>query len=255
MLLTAGDWDYTLDFLYLHKLTVMKKILFLLFTLVTLASCRFTTGSGNIISETRSVKNFDGITVGGDFEVEVRIGPATSVVVEADDNIMEYIETTSSGSTLKIRTDDNRNMSDVHMKVYITTPSLIKVRSAASAEVVVQDIMVSTDKLTLKASSGSSIISELDAPEVEADVSSGASITISGKTKNYDAHASSGSDIRSWDLLSENTTVKVSSGAEAKVYASVSLNANASSGASITYHGAAVIKKSISSGASLTKKD
>lgn len=231
----------------------MKQTLIILFSLITLASCRYTTGSGNLVSETRTAGNFNGISVGGGFEVEVKIGPVTSVVVEADDNIIKYIETSTSGNTLKIRTEDLHNYSDVHMKVYITTPSLKKVSTSASAEVVVQDVLVSTDKLTFKASSGSSIKTEIDAPEVDSDVSSGASITLSGKTKTYTAEASSGAEIRSWDLLSENTTVKVSSGSSARVHASVSLNATASSGASVTYHGAAAVNKSVSSGASVEK--
>ena len=60
----------------------MKNTLIILFSLVILASCQYKTGSGNIITETRPAGNFDGITVGGDFEVEVKIGPFTSVVVE-----------------------------------------------------------------------------------------------------------------------------------------------------------------------------
>lgn len=233
----------------------MKQILFLLFTLITLASCRYTTGSGNIISETRPTGNFNGITVGGGFEVQVKIGPVTSVVVEADDNIMKYIEISTSGTTLKIRTEDLHNYSDVHMKVYVTTPSLKTIKASASAEVVVQDVITGSDKLTFNASSGASIKTEVDVPEVEADASSGASVTLNGKTKIYSSEASSGAEIRSWDLLSENTKVSVSSGASARVHASVSLNATASSGASVTYHGAANVNKTVSSGATVNKTD
>jgi predicted small secreted protein len=233
----------------------MKRIILFLFTLVILASCNHTSGSGNIISETRTAGNFDAITVGGGFEVEVKTGPVTAVVVEADDNIIKYIETQTVANTLKISTEDLHNFNDVHMKVYITTPALKMIKASASANVVVEDVLVNTGKLTFKASSGSSIKTDIDAPEVDADVSSGASITLSGKTKNYTCEASSGAEIRSHDLLSETTTVKVSSGASASVHASVSLNANASSGASVSYHGAANVNKTVSSGGSVDKKD
>ena len=84
----------------------MKHIIYLLFILSLLGSCSHKTGSGNIISEHRSASNFDGISVGGGFDVEVKTGPAISVVVEADDNIMKHIETSVSGNTLKISTKD-----------------------------------------------------------------------------------------------------------------------------------------------------
>lgn len=233
----------------------MKNTLILLFTLVTLASCQYTTGSGNIITETRPAGNFDGITVGGGFEVEVKIGPVTSVVVEADDNVMKYIEISTLGNTLKISTEDLHNYSDVHLKVFVTTPSLKTIKASTSAQVVVQDVLTGSNKLTFKSSSGANIKSEIDAPEVEADASSGASITLNGKTKTYSTEASSGAEIQSWNLLSENTTVKVSSGASARVYASVSLTATASSGATVSYHGAANVNKTVSSGATVTKSE
>lgn len=232
----------------------MKHIIYLLFILSLLGSCRHKTGSGVIISNTRSASNFDGISVGGGFEVEVKTGPAISVVVEADDNIMKHIETSVSGNTLKIITKDMKNYSDVHMKVFITAPAIKRIKASASAEVNVEEVL-SADELTLGASSGALIKAEIDAPKVTANASSGASITLKGKTKTYSAQASSGAKIRSGDLLSENTTVKASSGSSAQVHASVSLNANASSGSSVSYHGAATVNQSVSSGSKITKRD
>jgi len=59
----------------------------------------------------------------------------------------------------------------------------------ASADVMVENVLASTDKLVFKASSGSQIKTDLDAPEVRADASSGATITLSGKTKAYNAES------------------------------------------------------------------
>jgi hypothetical protein len=233
----------------------MKQLTYLLFLLFILGSCRFKTGSGNIITETRSTGNFNGISVGGSFEVEVKTGAVTSVVVEADDNIMKYIQTRVSGNTLKIGTEDLNNYSDVHMKVFITAPSIKQIKASASANVDVKDVLTGSDQLTFGASSGATIRAEVDAPKVNADVSSGASINLNGKTQTYSAESSSGATLSSRELLSENTTVKASSGASARVHASVTLNANASSGATVTYHGAATVNQSVSSGGNVTKND
>ncbi len=233
----------------------MKQILFFLIASYTLASCSNTSGSGNIATENRSVGGFTGISVGGDFDVEVKIGTSTELKVEADDNIMPYIETIVSGNTLKIRTKDLHNYSDVHMKIYIITPSLLKVNASASARVDVQDVLKSNERLHFNASSSGDINADVDAPEVEADASSGATINISGKTRTYNVQASSGADIRSFNLLSEATKVQVSSGAAANVYASVSLNAQASSGGTVSYMGGATVNKAESSGGSIIKKN
>jgi len=233
----------------------MKQALFLFFALIIFASCHYETGSGNMVTETRTVGSFDAISVGGSFEVEVKTGPVASVVVEADDNIIKYIETTVSAGTLKISTEGMNNFNDVHMKVYVTAPSITGIRASASADVAVAGTLTNDSKLSFIASSSASIKADVNAPEVETEANSSADITLSGKTKNHRTSASSSADIRTFDLLSENTTADASSSATIQVHASVSLNAKASSSGSVEYKGAAAIQKSENSSGSVEKKD
>ena len=233
----------------------MKHFLILLLTVFTLTSCNQTTGSGNIVTETRKTGGFDGISVGGGFEVEVKIGAVTSVLVEADDNIIKYIETKVSGNTLKISTEGLHSYNDVHMKVYVTAPAITIIKASASADVIVEDILTGSNRLTFKASSSASIKAEVDAPEIETDASSSATITLTGKTKTHKTEASSSAEIKAFGLLSENTTAHASSSANIEVHASVNLDAKASSSGSVKYKGAAAVTKSESSSGAVSKKD
>lgn len=233
----------------------MKQLLVILFAFAGLNSCDYTTGSGNVITETRNVGNFNSISVSSSFDVEVKIGTTAAIRVEADDNIMKYIVTNVSGNELRIKVEGMHNLNDVHMKVFITTPSLIRINADASATVKVLDIIKDAGKLSFTATSSADIEAEVDAPEVEAQANSSGSVTLSGKTKNYKAQVSSSGDIKSAGLLSENADVEASSSGSADVYASVSLNANASSSGSIDYHGGATVKQSVSSSGSVEKKE
>jgi len=189
------------------------------------------------------------------FEVEVKIGPVQEVTVEADDNIIKHIRTEVSGSTLKIRTEDLHNLSNARLKVYITTPELKSITASSAANVKVLDLLKGSGTLSFDASSGAEIEAEVDAPEINAGSSSGSTLRLSGKTKNYKAEASSGASIKTNDLLAENTDISVSSGASADVYASVSLVAEASSGGHVNYRGAASVKQNTSSGGGVSKRD
>ncbi len=223
--------------------------------LILFSSCNYTTGSGNIVTEKRTVGQFTALAVSNGFEVEVKIGPVQEVTVEADDNLIKHIRIEVSGNTLKIRTEDLNNLSNAHLKVFITTPELKSITASSAADVKVLDLVKGVGTLSFDASSGAEIEAEVDAPEVNAGSSSGSTVRLSGKTKNYKAEASSGASIKTNDLLAENTDISVSSGASADVYASVSLVAGASSGGDINYHGAASVKQSTSSGGSVNKKD
>ena len=233
----------------------MKQICILLLAILALSSCDHKSGSGNLTTQTRTVANFDDLTVSGGFDVEVKIGPVISVVVEADDNIIKYIETSVSGSTLRIRTEDMNSYSDVHMKVFITVPSLNSIKASASAEVEVSGIITGQNRLVFKANSSASITAAVNAPEVETEASSSGTLNLSGRTKSHKAGASSSGDINAFDLLSENTIANASSSASIYVHASVSLEARASSSGSVEYKGAATVQKTESSSGSVEKRD
>lgn len=232
----------------------MKRLLLIIFSSILFGSCALKSGSGKIVSQTRDTGPFKGVTVSGGFKVEIKNGPVEKVVVEADDNLMKYIEVKVVGNVLKIRMEEI-NVSDAHLSVFITAPEINEITASAASEVAVKDLLKSFGSINLKASSGSDIQTAVDAPEIKADASSGAEITVSGRTKDLRAESSSGSTVAAGELLSENSYVTASSGASTRVNASVKIEASASSGGNIVYKGAATVKKTESSGGSVEMKN
>jgi hypothetical protein len=233
----------------------MKKILLILSVICLAISCRYKTGSGNIVTQNRNLAAFTTMSVAGGFDVEVKKGINTKVIVEADDNIIDDIETSVHNGQLKITMSNGMSYNDVHMKVFVTVSDLNKINSSAAADVDVKDELSSDNTIDLSASSGSSIKVIINAPEAKADASSGGEIEISGLTKNFDVEVSSGSSVHASKLLSENTIAEASSGGTAEVHASVQLDAKASSGGTISYKGAATAITKESSGGSINKSN
>lgn len=232
----------------------MKNLLIVFASLLFFSACRYRTGSGNIVTEKRSTGSFTGVSAAGGFQVEIKNGPAEEVTVEADDNLIKYIETDVSGGQLRIRLKVH-NVNDAHLKVFITAPEINKLNASAAADIEAKDGLKSSGEINLQASSAAKITTAVDAPSVKADASSAGEISLSGRTKNFTAESSSGSNIKASQLLSENTVATASSGASAHVHASVTLEANASSGGNINYLGGANVKVSQSSGGSVNKED
>jgi len=221
----------------------MKQIMFSLFAIMILGACNQMTGSGNIVTEKRHTGNFVGISVGGAFEVEVKKGPETIVEVEADDNVMDFIETKVSGGILKIRTKQGTNFNDAHFKVYVTAPEINSLHASGAANLKVTDQLSGTGKISLDVSGAANIKAAVDAPEVSAELSGAGNIDLSGRTRNYTARVSGSGDLKSGNLQSENTEVRVSGAGTARVHASVSLNADASGAGNIYYKGGAAVQQ------------
>jgi hypothetical protein len=232
----------------------MKNLLILLFLIIGLNSCDNITGNGNIVTDKRQLGNFTAISVGGGFNVEVKIGATQEVTVEADDNLIEYVETKVSNGKLLINMRQH-SLTNAHLHVYITASEINSINASAGADVDVKDQLKSAEEINLTASSGATINSSVDAPNVTAHTSSAGIINVDGRTRNFNAESSSGASINATKLLSENTEAVTSSGASAHVYSSVQLNANASSGGSINYTGGGTTKINTSSGGSVSKDD
>ncbi len=190
----------------------MKKTGILILMVVLLGACRYKTGSGNIITDNRSLAAFTGVKASSGFEVEIKTGMPQSVMVEADDNLMKYIITEVNNGMLRIGIRDNTSLHDAHLKVFVTAPEINKVLASSAAEITVKNWLRSSGKITLDASSGAGIETDLDAPEIDADASSGSTLKLTGRTMNLLAKASSGGSVKASGLMSENATARSSSG-------------------------------------------
>jgi hypothetical protein len=230
----------------------MKNLLILV-CFISIASCRYKTGSGNIITEKRQTGSFTAVKASNAMEVEIRTGSPAEVVVEADDNVIKDIITEVDGNTLRIGLRNNTSIQNGHLKAFVTAPGINKVYSSSAASVTVNGSLSYDGKLVFEASSASKITATLDAPEIEAESSSGSTLSLTGHTQTLKVEASSGSTVKASGLLSENTRVSASSGSSVKVHASVKLDASASSGANIGYTGGAAVSRNESSGGIVEK--
>lgn len=90
-------------------------------------------GNGNYTREVRTIGSLQRLAVNGSMQVDVRVGPAPSLVVEADSNLLPLIRTETSGDTLRISSDRIRTRNPVHI-VY-TVPVLSGVQANGSGRV------------------------------------------------------------------------------------------------------------------------
>lgn len=235
----------------------MKQILSFTLVLVAFSACREfkqVRGSGNIITQNKTIGNFNAISVGGAFEVEIKNGPVTEIKLEADDNIIKYVDIHVSGNTLKVKTEGLNNLNNAHLKVFVTAPNISEIKSSGAATVDIKGVLKNNDKINLDASGAANINGEVDAPEIVTEASGAANIDITGRTKNYKANASGSGTVRSSGLMSETTKATASGAGTVHVYSSVSMDANASGAGTVHYKGAGNLSQK-TSGAESVKKD
>jgi hypothetical protein len=193
-------------------------------------------GNGKVVTEEREI-TADFLEVRGSAGLEVYLtqGNENKIVVEADENLQQYIETDVEDGKLKITTSRNIGRSTAK-KVYVTFKQLNAVEASSGAEVTGNSIIKSQD-LSLKCSSGADLDVEVFAQNLTAKASSGAEMEVSGKATYLTADASSGSELNAKELLVLQCSAEASSGAEITVNVKEKLETNVGSGGDINYYG------------------
>lgn len=91
-------------------------------------------GNGVAAREQRPVAALPALDVGGSLPVEVRVGPAPSLVVEADGNLLPLIRTEARGDTLRIWSEKSLR-SKTPLRITYTVPRLSEVRASGATRV------------------------------------------------------------------------------------------------------------------------
>jgi hypothetical protein len=222
-----------------------------------LSSCWFlgpsVKGNGNVTEEIRQVKEFDQIEVSRGMNVYITQGSPAKVVVIADNNLHEVIETKVEGEVLKVYVNENIRWAK-EKKVMVTVEKLSRVETTSGSNSYSQNQIMSDD-LELSAGSGANLHMEVNAKNLKADCSAGANIHLSGLAQEAELEASSGANLKGQELKADNCKMRASSGAN--VYATVSgrLEAKASSGGNVNYYGEPTSKEiECSSGGNVNRK-
>ncbi len=211
----------------------------LIFSIILTTSCIYTgpslKGNGNVVEETRKTRNFDEIKVTRGMNVYISQGDFTKVVVKADKNLLDVIETKVEGNTLKVTSTQNiRNATS--KKVYITIPDISVIKSTAGSNVF-SETELKSKSLELSSSAGSNMKLELNINDLDVSANAGSNIRLKGIARNFNGSATSGSNIKAEDLNAKNGIVKVSSGANFWISVKDDFEGHASSGGNIFYYG------------------
>ena len=185
--------------------------------------------------ETRSVGSFSGVKAAEAIDVYLKKGDKESVRVEVTGTRLSDVITEISGSYLKIHMENGSYRKTI-VKVYVTYVKLDKIY-ASSASNVFSEGPIKASAMDISVSSAATVEVSLDAGDVSADVSSAGDIVLEGKCRSLEVESSSAGDIDAYRLESENVRARASSAGSIKLTATKELDARASSGGDVRYRG------------------
>ena len=192
-------------------------------------------GNNQVVKKERDAGNFSGLRVSSGIDVYLKQTDDESIVVEADENLHEYIQTEIRDGILNVYTE--ANIREAEMKrVYVTMRDINSLKTTSAGDII-GETPVKTEKLELSASSAGDIKLEVYAKEIEANISSSGDVTLTGEVDILDATLSSAGDLNAFGLEVREADVSASSAGDADISVSERLSARASSAGDINYRG------------------
>jgi len=221
--------------------------------LISIYSCRIpgVKGSGNVITQDRQVSNFTGIDIGGAYEVHLRQGDTEGLKIEADDNLMELIQTEVKNGTLCITSKDPIRKAE-KLVLYITFKELDNIEISGAVKLTSKS-SISADNLTITASGAAEINVEVDANHLKFVASGGTDATFSGTATKVKTRISGAGELSAYDLETEEFSLTVSGAANAELNVKESLEVRVSGAAEVYYKGDPKVEKSISGAAKVRR--
>ena len=235
-------------------------------------------GNQQISSDVRPVSSLTTLDINNmkriDIKIDVRVGPAPSLVIEADSNLQPLIHSEVSGNTLRIWSDSNiRSSNGIH--VIYTTPHLRKVTIAGAGRLVVSGLngddfsleqrgsmkselsgkvarfdvanndsgrinaaaLVSGNTDAVQNGSGSIQLGNVRGERINVAVNGSGHISASGSVQRLDANVNGSGDINLAALSSDVAYLASNGSGDIDVSVLSEVNARASGSGRITVHG------------------
>jgi hypothetical protein len=162
-------------------------------------------GDGDVRTEEFHLPTITGVKLSGIGEVIIRHGDTQEIIVETDDNLMDYLETDINGGVWDIEFERCiRNVT--RLTVYITVPEIEKLIISGSGSIIGEDAFVG-DELEATVSGSGNIDFDFTGNIVEASISGSGHIDLFGSADFMDVNISGSGDVRAFDLFTQECDV------------------------------------------------
>ncbi len=172
-------------------------------------------GSGDLETRDFDLKDFDEISVGGAFDIEIRFSESQEVAVTIDDNLWDNLELEVKNGRLIIDWDKNcQPDNDCRLELRVSSLKAMSIHGAADVE-----------------------IDDFDGDSFDFELSGAAELEMNGRVDDLDIQVSGAGEIDTRDLKAQHVKVRISGAGNANISVSESLDAKVSGVGNIHYWG------------------
>lgn len=215
------------------------KAFFLFISLFCFNACHFDMkiikGDGNVIVEEIDLPAFTSVNVGGNFTVELYQTDNPGIIIETDENLIEYIEVDVTGNQLTVNSEYALKPSEeLLVEIYYSDLGTIKSSGTSSIR---HEERLKAYELDVDLSGAGSIRLNMDVNELDLNLSGAGMVELEGIANSQVVYLSGAGTLEAKDLQSRYCEIHISGMGNAEVNVLDELNANISGLGNIEYYG------------------
>jgi len=196
-------------------------------------------GSGNVVKETRVLQDFTEVVLSEEGDLFIEIGNQNKLVIEAEDNLQEYLIPETGDNVLNIKKlPENITLNTTKpIRYYLTVKELKSLTGKNSGDVNITEVY--TDSFSVRITgSGSVHIGKLYAQHLEIELTSSGNLTIdSGEAEEQLVKLSSSGEYNGKNVACKTAYVELTSSGDATLNVLEVLTADLSSSGNVYYLG------------------
>jgi len=195
-------------------------------------------GSGNVVSEERSISGVKRVNLTNQGDLIIEIGDEEKLVIEAEDNLQEYLVADMRGGELVLSTKNFTNLRPTEpIRYLLTVKQLEGLQVTSSGDIRAPELRADDFKVKVS-SSGEINIEALYTDSLEVDISSSGDVIIEdGEAQDQDISISSSGSYKAEQVMSRTARVRISSSGSARIWVTDELDVNISSSGNVYYRG------------------
>ncbi|HLA80535.1 MAG TPA: head GIN domain-containing protein [Thermoleophilia bacterium] len=209
-----------------------------------------TRATGPVVSEDRNVPAFTQVDVSGKGSLIITQGDTPSLRIEAQQGVLDRLETSVSGDTLRIEPRSHwfgfgAFRGSEPITYHLTVPDLEGLKLSGSVAVKGEGSFDAAE-FVIECSGSSDVNLYVRADKVQVNSSGSSDITLAGRVDTVVFDSSGSTNIFARGLASRIATVNCSGSSDIELSASEQLNVDASGSSTVSYVGNPVLNTNIS---------
>ena len=210
-------------------------------------------GSGNLETEEYAFTDFTRVEISSAFEFEIQQSSSYNISVTADDNVMDYVQVSMDGQTLKIGLGTVPRFGPVTLRASVTMPELHGLTVSEASRGDVYDFS-STEDVNITVSGASRVNGDITAGNIEFDMSGASTVQLEGSANDMVAGVSGASRCNLGSFIVNNADVNFSGASSGTINLNGRLDATLSGASRLSYIGEPTMGTINTSGASTLSK-